>query len=128
MAGKKKITSAVQAKEVKRNAKGKICSWDGTSSDAEFLKILVQNGCLEGMTPAQIQKEKKYAAFDEYANSTFASALNNMKKALGKEMETQRAGGSNGKFSGRPVVVCSLFCRCIVDVSRSIALLLLLQL
>jgi len=97
MAGKKKIASAVQAKEVKRNAKGKICSWDGTSSDAEHLKILVQNGCLEGMTPAQIQKEKKHAAFDEHADATFASALNNMKKALGKEVETQRAGGSNGK-------------------------------
>jgi len=118
---KKKTASAVQAKEVKRNAKGKICSWDGASSDAEFLKILVQNGLPEGMTPAQIQKEKKHAAFDEHANSTFASALNNMKKSLGKEMEMQRAGGSNGKSLF--VFVCSFF---IVDRGPTLTLILLL--
>jgi len=104
MAKAKKTTSDVQPKEVKRNSKGLICNWDGTSSDAEFLKILVQSGSLEGMTQAQIQKEKRHAAFAECANATFASALSNMKKALGKEVETQRAGGSDGeKFSSLSV-------------------------
>jgi hypothetical protein len=52
-----KKPAAKQPKQIVRDAKGKICNWDGESPDAQFLKLLVENGAVEGLTAGQIQMD-----------------------------------------------------------------------
>jgi hypothetical protein len=39
-----KKPAAKQPKQIVRDAKGKICNWDGELPDAQFLKLLVEKG------------------------------------------------------------------------------------
>lgn len=75
---------------------GKLSSWKGQTSDAEDLKMFVESGRLEGLTPKQIME--KYPQFNKYAYGTFNSALSNARKAF-NNMVGLRGSGLDRKFS-----------------------------
>jgi hypothetical protein len=61
-----KKAAAKQPKQIIRDAKGKICNWDGELPDPQFLKLLVENGAMEGLTAGQIQADPCYVQFKQY--------------------------------------------------------------
>jgi hypothetical protein len=77
-----KKPAAKQPKQIISDAKGTICNWDGELPDAQFLKFLVENGAMEGLTAGQIQMDPRYVQFKQYKNSTLASTLHNAHNAV----------------------------------------------
>ena len=75
---------------------GKVSSWKGHTSDAEDLKIFVETGRLEDLTPKQIME--KYPQFNKYAYSTFNSALSNARRSFNNTV-SQRGSGIDRKFT-----------------------------
>jgi len=104
--GKKKQTAkSVDTNVPKTDEKGEIISWDSTSDDGKALKALFDGGLITTQTASVVKKE--YPRFRKHAVRTLNSALNNERKRLEKEVDTQQQGGSSGESV---VVVRRLFC------------------
>jgi hypothetical protein len=95
------------AKEVLLDQKGKVASWDGTSDDALDLKLFVENGRLEGLTPKKVME--KYTQFDKYAYGTFSSALGNARKSFNNTVFSRGAAGVDRKFLVRRGLLLSFW-------------------
>ena len=84
----------------KRDEKGNIVTWSGTSEDGNALKVLVESGMVDGLAAKAVRA--KFPMFETYAYGTLNSALRNARRALNKTIYHR----SNGcKF---PVVLCIL--------------------
>ena len=88
--------SPFKPKEVKRNEKGEIVSWDSKSADGLFLRVLVEQGIIDGLTAGQLQKDHTSTA--KYANKTITGALKSARESFGKEVDASRMGGSSGQY------------------------------
>jgi hypothetical protein len=93
-------------RQIKCALKKPFCNWDGESPDAKFLKLLVENGAVEGLTAGQIQMDPWYFQIKQYKNSTLASALHNAHIAVKSQMDLQCGTGSFGMFAMRFAAQC----------------------
>lgn len=73
-----------------------IISWNSASPDGKALRALFDAGMITNETAKQVRKE--YPRFRPYASRTLNSALNNERKRIEKEVDTQQARGSSGEF------------------------------
>jgi hypothetical protein len=81
----------------RKDANGKIVSWLAKTDDAKDLKMLVEAGRLDGLTPGQIMD--KYPQFSKYKNGTFSSALRNCRNAHNNAVFSRATpGGGDRKF------------------------------
>ena len=78
------------AKGAKKNQKGEYTQWNASSQDGKELKIYMETGCCDNLSPAQLRM--KFPQFNKYFYSTFNSAFHNAKKALNKQLEDRGVG------------------------------------
>jgi len=83
-----------KGKEPRKNEKGLIDNWDSTWPDAKYLRMLVENGDVDGMTAGQIQRD--YSQFKGYANKALTGGLKTIRSAVQEEIDAARGPGSNG--------------------------------
>lgn len=107
MAKSPKVKST-QTKAPKTNEKGEIISWDSSSADGKALRALFDGGLITNETAKQVKKS--FPMFRNYANRTLNSALNNERKRVEKEVDTQKARGSSGELEW--LLWCPFSCRC----------------
>ena len=87
--------------DVRRNDKGEIISWSSTNDNGRLLRMLVENGNIKpGMTAGAARRDK-YPMFKDYSYNCFQSALNNVRKSLGTEVEAREQQTGRGGRSGR---------------------------
>jgi hypothetical protein len=86
---------------VRRNNKGEIISWSSTSDNSRLLvRMLVGNGSIKpGMTAGATRD--KYPMFKDYSYNCIQSALNNVRRSLGTEVEAREQQTGRGGKSGR---------------------------
>ena len=96
---KKKAVEDAACTKPKMNEKGEIISWSAQSDDGRLLKLLVENGNITPtMTAGNVRD--KYTMFNQYAYSTFSSALNNTRKSFGTYVEARvDQTGTHKRFS-----------------------------
>jgi len=99
MAGKKTshpnfASAATPPKEQRKNEKGLIENWDSTWADAVYLRTLVENGDVDGLTAGQIQA--KFPQFKTFANKTLTGGLKTIRNSFAEEVAQARGPGSNG--------------------------------
>jgi len=76
----------------------KIESWKAADpTDKRELKIYVDNGCCDGLTPIDVMN--KFPQFRDYATKTFSSALQTARKSHNKCIHDRHRAGFEG-FSG----------------------------
>jgi hypothetical protein len=84
----------------RRNEKGEITSWNSASDNGRLLKMLVESGHIKpGMTAGAARE--KYPMFKDYSYNCFQSALTNVRKSLGTEVEAREQQTGRGGKSGR---------------------------
>ena len=66
------------------DAQGRIRQWHSTSQDGKDLKIYVEYGCDEDLTPTLMKT--KFPQFQKYNPSTFSSALQNCRKSINAQV------------------------------------------
>jgi len=81
-------------KEPRKDEKGLIVNWDSTWPDAIYLRTLVENGDVEGLTAGQIQRD--YPQFKKFANKALTGGLKTIRSSVQEEFETSRGTGLNG--------------------------------
>lgn len=74
---------------------GYLTTWNSASSDGAFLRTVLE-GPGKQMTPSEI-KQHYPNEFSKYATRTMNSAVQNMKKAMGREVKARVARGQQGK-------------------------------
>lgn len=92
-----KKTAAAASKEPRKNEKGLIENWDSTWADAVYLRTLVENGDVDGLTAGQIQA--KYPQFKLFANKGLTGGLKTIRTSVQEEIDAARGPGSNGMLS-----------------------------
>jgi hypothetical protein len=72
-----------------RNDKGEIIScWTSTNDNGQLLRLLVENGNIKpGMTAGAARD--KYPMFKDYSYNCFQSAMKNVRRSLGTEVEAR---------------------------------------
>ena len=68
--------------------KGRIRQWSSNSQDGRDLKIYVEYGCDESLTPTMMKE--KFVQFKKYNPSTFSSALQNCRRAMNTQIQNRR--------------------------------------
>ena len=68
--------------------KGRIRQWSANSQDGRDLKIYIEYGCDEGLTPTMLKE--KFVQFKKYNPSTFSSALQNCRRAMNAQIHNRR--------------------------------------
>jgi len=111
-----KAKKSTKTKVPKTNEKGEVISWDSASADGKALRALFDGGLITDETAKKVQED--YPRFRIYASRTLNSALNNERKRMEKEVDTQKKCGSSGKCycSCCPVAVfiLLLFCQVVL--------------
>ena len=67
---------------------GKIKQWTANCRDGHDLKVYVEYGAADGLSPTQVQL--KFPQFNKYSYSTFNSALQNVKKSANAQVLNQK--------------------------------------
>ena len=70
------------------DAQGRIRQWQSNCQDGKDLKIYIEYGCDEDLTP--IMLKAKYSQFQKYNPSTFSSALQNCRKSINAQVQNRR--------------------------------------
>ena len=70
------------------DAQGRIRQWQSASQDGNDLKVYVEYGCDENLTPALMKT--KFPQFQKYNPSTFSSALQNCRKSMNSQIHNRR--------------------------------------
>jgi len=115
----KDASSDPQEKEVTRNNKGEITSWDSTSKDGKLLKTMFDNGIITTETATEIKDE--YDQYAKYATKTLGSAVQNLRRQMKKQTEARKSSGSKSKFSAWTVSVdtyCNQSHRVLLSISQ----------
>ena len=81
---------------VRKNEDGEILTWDRHSADAATLRVIVENGLVNGMKPSKVRENFK--VFEKYAGATFRSALQNARKTYEKSVYNRAAALNTGMF------------------------------
>lgn len=86
--------SPSKLKTAKKNEHGEIINWDSAWPDAVYLRLLVEQGMVDGLTAGQIQHQ--YPQFRVYTNKTLTGGLKTVRDSVSKEVATARTNGSEG--------------------------------
>lgn len=70
------------------DSSGKIKQWSATCRDGQELKIYIEYGCCDKLSPKVVVK--KFPQFLKYSYSTFNSAFQNIKKSLNKQVDNRK--------------------------------------
>eukprot|EP00957_Ditylum_brightwellii_P097510 7426450-Ditylum_brightwellii.AAC.1 len=70
---------------------GYLTTWNSASDDGAFLRIVLE-GPGKKMTPSDI-KQHYLNEFSKYATKTLSSAVQNMKKSMGRDVKARVAQG-----------------------------------
>jgi len=81
-------------REPRKNEKGLIVNWDSTWPDAVYLRTLVENGDVDGLTAGQVQAA--YTQFKQFANKALTGGLKTIRTSVQEETNAARGPGSNG--------------------------------
>jgi hypothetical protein len=72
---------------------GTVDSWNGKSEDGRLLKVLLEHGFIEGMSPKEVADA--HTTFMKYKNATLGSALTGLRKTQSNNLNTR--GHKNSK-------------------------------
>lgn len=97
------VAVATPPKEPRKNEKGLIDNWDSTWADAVYLRTLVENGSIDGLTAGQVQAQ--FPQFKAYLNKALTGGLRTIRNSVTEEVEAARGPGSDGMFD----VCCFVF-------------------
>jgi hypothetical protein len=106
------IKSPKKCNAKKHNEKGEICNWDSGWEEAMMLKLLVQNGKLNGLGAAAIKKN--YPQFASFNTNTLNGALQTIRNAYNKAVNDRKKGAGEGsKLFSLYLFVLFLLCYCL---------------
>ncbi len=74
---------------VRRNDRVEITSWTSTNDNGRLLRLLVENGNIKPGMTAGAARDKYPPMFKDFSYNCFQSALNNVRRSLGTEVEAQ---------------------------------------
>ena len=72
------------AKGLRKNATGEYIQWSAKSRDGQEMKVYIENGCTEGLKPAEVRE--KFPQFKKYNYQTFNSAFASLKKTYNNQI------------------------------------------
>ena len=78
----------------KKNENGEIINWDSSWPDAIYLRLLIEQGLVDGLTAGQIQRQ--FPQFRVYANKMLTGGLKTARDSVVKEVAAARSRGSEG--------------------------------
>jgi len=93
-------------KEVVRNEKGEITTWNSESKDGKCLKVFFDSGVLAAETASEVKDD--FEQFAKHATRTLGSAIQNLRKQMKNQTKARKSKGSKSKFFQRGV--CSCLC------------------
>jgi len=88
--------SSDPTKEVVRNTKGEIISWDSASKDGKLLKVMFDTGVITNETASEVKEE--CGQFTKHAARTLGSAIQNLCCQMKKQTKARQSKGSKSKF------------------------------